>query len=443
MNSSFYVLMMEWVPPQRRMTWAAIAQFPFSVGVLSLGLAAYLLQNWQYIQIVVALSNFLALGYVWFAPESLKWLLGENRLQEVEDISKRISKFNGITLPVSFFDEIRSLAARLAVEKRWNFSGLTPTLRRSYSVLDCFRTFHVRNFTLLCSFIWMAILIQYFGLLLLLSQITGDIYANYAISGALELIPRAVGLLLTFRLDNRTTLMSYFLVSGSLAIVAGLVPEHSHVEAITKTVVAFISRMSVVGTFALAYTFTSELFPTVIRNSGFGLCSIAMRVGSMIAPQIAALGVSSNFKGFPFLVMGAITVAASVATFLLPETKNTKLLSSIEEAEAFGEANKNGFRKLFSAISRCKWFLPDKAETLHSPSNSVGSPNSVPEIVVTFHDVVEAAPRNAVQLDALPPPQSSNNNKSAKEFTRSISSTQQQTLERRASLMSQRRFSMV
>ena len=65
MNSSFYILMMEWVPPQRRMTWAAIAQFPFSFGVLSLGFAAYLLQNWHHIQIVVALSNFLALGYIW------------------------------------------------------------------------------------------------------------------------------------------------------------------------------------------------------------------------------------------------------------------------------------------------------------------------------------------------------------------------------------------
>ena len=112
-------------------------------------------------------------------------------------------------------------------------------------------------------------------------------------------------------MDNRTTLMSYFLVSGSLAIVAGLVPVHSSAQAITKTVVSFISRMSVVGTFALAYTFTSELFPTgelllshklqifnykygflsstLIRNSGFGLCSIAMRVGSMLAPQIASL----------------------------------------------------------------------------------------------------------------------------------------------------------
>ena len=41
--------------------------------------------------------------------------------------------------------------------------------------------------------------------------------------------------------------------------------------------------------YAIIYLFSSELFPTSIRNTGMGCCSMVARVGSMTAPFIIGL----------------------------------------------------------------------------------------------------------------------------------------------------------
>jgi MFS transporter, OCT family, solute carrier family 22 (organic cation transporter), member 4/5 len=41
--------------------------------------------------------------------------------------------------------------------------------------------------------------------------------------------------------------------------------------------------------YAIIYLFSSELFPTSIRNTGMGCCSMVARIGSMTAPFIIGL----------------------------------------------------------------------------------------------------------------------------------------------------------
>lgn len=41
--------------------------------------------------------------------------------------------------------------------------------------------------------------------------------------------------------------------------------------------------------FPTIYLYTGEIFPTVVRNNGLGLCSVSTRIGSMIAPFIATM----------------------------------------------------------------------------------------------------------------------------------------------------------
>lgn len=47
--------------------------------------------------------------------------------------------------------------------------------------------------------------------------------------------------------------------------------------------------MFISGAFEVLYIFSSELFPTVVRNTGMGTSSACARAGSMLSPYIAQL----------------------------------------------------------------------------------------------------------------------------------------------------------
>lgn len=50
-----------------------------------------------------------------------------------------------------------------------------------------------------------------------------------------------------------------------------------------------IGKFAVTAGSSLMYVYTSELFPTVLRNTGTAVCSILSRVGSSIAPFLFQL----------------------------------------------------------------------------------------------------------------------------------------------------------
>ena len=57
--------------------------------------------------------------------------------------------------------------------------------------------------------------------------------------------------------------------------------------------IAMIGKFLISQTFAIAYLYTAELFPTNVRNVAVGTASTFARIGSMSAPYIVDLLVSN------------------------------------------------------------------------------------------------------------------------------------------------------
>ena len=45
-------------------------------------------------------------------------------------------------------------------------------------------------------------------------------------------------------------------------------------------------KMGASGAFAIIYVYTAEMYPTVVRGTALGLCSLAGRIGGVIAPLV-------------------------------------------------------------------------------------------------------------------------------------------------------------
>ena len=70
------------------------------------------------------------------------------------------------------------------------------------------------------------------------------------------------------------------------------------------------------------------MFPTSVRNTALGFCSLFSRFGGVLAPLLT----NSNLPGI-YTIFGLTGVFSGLAGFFLPETKGKTLPESITEAE--------------------------------------------------------------------------------------------------------------
>jgi uncharacterized membrane protein len=56
-----------------------------------------------------------------------------------------------------------------------------------------------------------------------------------------------------------------------------------------KLIVFLAGKFAITIAFTVVYVFTAELFPTELRHSMLGTCSMVGRIGSIIAPQTPLL----------------------------------------------------------------------------------------------------------------------------------------------------------
>ncbi|NXH61791.1 S22AD protein, partial [Rhabdornis inornatus] len=94
-------------------------------------------------------------------------------------------------------------------------------------------------------------------------------------------------------------------------------------QALTITVLAVIGKMTSTAAFSTSYVYTAELFPTVIRQTGMGLCSTMARVAGILAPLIIPL--DQYHRAIPMAIFGSIPAVVALFCILLPETRGIDL----------------------------------------------------------------------------------------------------------------------
>ena len=76
---------------------------------------------------------------------------------------------------------------------------------------------------------------------------------------------------------------------------------------------------------------SAELYPTNLRSQAVGTCSTIARVFGLVAPFVAKL--SEIWKPLPMLILGIACIFVAFLSYLLPETKNIELPTTMKDAE--------------------------------------------------------------------------------------------------------------
>lgn len=122
------------------------------------------------------------------------------------------------------------------------------------------------------------------------------------------------------------------------AILAGIIELTSTILAATSH---SLDRYLVFGAIAIATlgwlwgvgdTYVSELFPTVLRGTGFGIAVGGGRVVSIAAPTVVGWGITHYGLETPYLALAGLWVLTLIGYLLGPETKGKELEDLADEA---------------------------------------------------------------------------------------------------------------
>ncbi|XP_048801003.1 solute carrier family 22 member 15-like isoform X5 [Lagopus muta] len=296
----------------------SLTNLMFAVGIAVYALLGYYVREWRYLALV---SNTLGVIFFFLSfmlPESPRWLYSQGKTAEAEDVMQYIALGNG--------------KERLNLKLKPS----TGTLRKDESppgILHLIKHPVLRWRTVILMYIWYVCSFVYYGLTLNAGELGGNLYLNVALYGLVE-VP-AFPLCMFFiekSWSGRRKTMMWFLIFAGFACIFTMFLQKNAGLLLSPTLLALCGKMMVSAAFNIAYIYTSELYPTVLRNAGLGVCSMSCRFAGILAPFVPTM--KSLSPSVPFVVFGISGLSAGFLTFLLPETLNKPIAESIEELQS-------------------------------------------------------------------------------------------------------------
>ncbi|XP_037072005.1 solute carrier family 22 member 15-like [Pollicipes pollicipes] len=96
-----------------------------------------------------------------------------------------------------------------------------------------------------------------------------------------------------------------------------------------RLTLSLIGKLCIATTFTVIYIFTGEIFPTSVRNTGFGIVNFCGRTAGIAYPFVALLNMVR--KDLHFFVFGVLITSSALLDLLLPETVGRPLPKTVGE----------------------------------------------------------------------------------------------------------------
>jgi len=321
-----FVYVVEIVGEKWRTLIGIFVQLFFALGYMCLSGFAYLWRDWRDLQFAISFVPVPFLIFYFFIPESPRWLFDQNKNKEAIQVCEKMVKKNGNT----FTEDVWERSMKSGSKLRDNANS-----QKSYSPMELFRRPRMRLITINMMFNWFVNSLVYYGLSLNAGELAGTPFLNNTLNGLVEFGAFFVIVLTMDRLGRRYLLCGCLLLGGFGCLASTVTKHYATTDAMVNLATAFalIGKMAVSGSFAIAYNFTAELYPTVVRSTAVGLGSMAARVGSIITPF--TLQLQDTIPWLTSVIFGVFAIVAGLLSLLFPETAGKQLPTSLEETEAF------------------------------------------------------------------------------------------------------------
>nr|XP_001337264.3 solute carrier family 22 member 7 isoform X1 [Danio rerio] len=314
------VLNLEWVDIEHRRLVSIIDSMAWAVGSTSLALIAYFIRDWRWLTVAVTSPLVLCTILWWWVPESARWLIANG---DVEKAHYYLHKCAVMNRKAEVTSRIKPEALAISVSDQG---------KKKYTYLDLVRTPKMRKLAMLTGTVWFCVATMTYGISLNITGFGLNMYLTQFVYGAIEVPSKLIVYYLLEKIGRRKTEAGAQLFAGISLMINIFIPKD---QWIGRTVVAVLGKGFAVAAFCTIVLYSSELYPTVLRQNGMGYNSFLARLGVSVAPLVLLL---DTFWGqFSQTILCSVALIASVVAWNLPETRDRCLPETIEDVEGTGK----------------------------------------------------------------------------------------------------------
>ncbi|XP_069674471.1 organic cation transporter protein isoform X2 [Periplaneta americana] len=335
-NSGF-TLLAEFCTKKHRTILGILYNMSYPVGMMILPVIALYIEDWRMLQLALSVPAVLLVIHIWILPESARWLVSQGRREEAWKIVKKFSKKSEL-VKLTMAEANDATTANEDIHKETpavpavpSVSSSEPWYKRSIASLKklfvIFSHRELRRRLLICHFAWCVTAMTYYALALNADNFTANKYIYVAVAGAVEAVGYVLPIPMLKFMGRRTTSVVLYFISGVSLLLIIPIPQDM---SMTIMGVAMVGRLCIGAVYSVIILQTSELFPTVNRNTAVGTSSTLSHVGSISAPYLVDL-IGAKVWYMPSTICGVAVLIAGLLVLLLPETKDKEYCDTIEE----------------------------------------------------------------------------------------------------------------
>ena len=171
---------------------------------------------------------------------------------------------------------------------------------------------------------WFALSFTFYGISFGVASLSGNLYLNIFLLSVVELPVRMTSFYLNNKFGRKRITIIYFFLSAvpSLGCVLSFLYAPDDIRGTAINVFCLVAKLFMGSAWSNSMIWTSELYPTVVRQLGYAWASLGARIGGFVGPIVV------NLDEMPLESYVIITVSLFVCTvicYFLDET-NTKML---------------------------------------------------------------------------------------------------------------------
>ena len=324
-----YILISEWVGPTfRGKVTASVYEIGWFVGACILLGAFYFYPDYVAIEATTRIvETFLFIGYIFVVKESPRWLLTHGKWDEARKLLKSAA------LETAKFKE-DEIDRRIEALKEYTLKEQEKAKKEQKdkaSVFDIWKDPKLLKTSVIFYFSWFSLAFIAYAYGLNFGQLGGNIYA-LGLFGKLTAIPNMILMYWLIGRFERKTLGRTGLYIMAISLFASVLCSFSPSFFIPLILFGRVFSSARGVAFKTLYVMSTEFFPTNMRQTSMGICSLFARMGSIIAPFIKELTIATSLW-VSFAIFTGLALITATLWLFLPETMDIQLPDNVIQSK--------------------------------------------------------------------------------------------------------------